>query len=130
MRIKYLVATAVTLSALTAVEAKAANTATVLQFGTANVSSTSQTGPVDNTATTLQFGAFNLASSTQAGSLASVNSATIGQGGTTPTATNIAAVAQIGGANTSLIGQIGLNNAAAATQLGILNGSTILQAAP
>lgn len=130
MRIHYLAATVVTLSALTAVDAKADNTATVLQFGTVNLSSTNQASPGNNTATTLQFGAFNQASSVQAGSLASVNSATIGQGGTTPTATNNAAIGQVGGANTSLIGQIGLNNTAAVGQFGILNGSTILQAAP
>jgi hypothetical protein len=66
----------------------------------------------------------------QLGSFSSVNSVTIGQGGTTPTATNIATAGQVGGANTSLIGQIGLNNAAGVSQLGILNGSTILQQAP
>ena len=130
MRINHLVATVVTLCALATVDAKAANTANVLQFGAVNFSSTTQTGPVNNTATTLQFGAFNQASISQSGSLASVNSIAIGQGGTTPTATNSAAAGQVGGFNTSLIGQIGLNNSAAVGQLGILNGSTILQQFP
>ncbi|WP_245330266.1 hypothetical protein [Bradyrhizobium sp. AS23.2] len=84
MRMKHLFTTVVMLSALTAVEAQAANSVSVLQFGATNLSSTVQTGPVNNTATTLQFGATNIASSLQLGSLASVNSATIGQGGTTP----------------------------------------------
>ena len=130
MRINHLVATVVMLSAFTAVDAKAANTVSVLQFGAVNFSSTTQSGPVNNTATTLQFGAFNQASSSQSGSLAAVNSIAIGQGGTTPTATNGAVAGQAGGFNTSLIGQIGLNNTAAVGQLGILNGSTILQAVP
>ena len=93
MRINYLVATVITLSALTSVDAKADNTVSVLQFGTANVSSTTQIGPVNNTATTLQFGATNQATSVQLGSLSSVNSATIGQGGTTPTASISASTA-------------------------------------
>ena len=130
MRMSCLImAMVVTVSALTAVDAKADNTASVLQFGAANLSSTTQTGPVNNTATTLQFGATNQAASLQSGSLSSVNSAAIGQGGTTPTANNTAAVGQFGGANTSLIGQIGLNNTASVGQIGFLNGCTILQAA-
>jgi len=38
MRITYLVVTAIALSALTAVDAKAGNSASVLQFGTTNSS--------------------------------------------------------------------------------------------
>jgi len=78
----------------------------------------------------LQFGATNNATTVQTGSLFTVNTSVIGQGGTTPTATNTALAAQVGGSNSSLIGQIGANNTAGVGQLGILNGSTILQQTP
>jgi minor curlin subunit len=64
------------------------------------------------------------------GLISSVNTLTIGQGGTTSTAANSAKAGQVGGSNSSLIGQIGASNAAGIFQLGILNGSTVLQSAP
>jgi minor curlin subunit len=68
MRINYLVVAVVSLNALMAVDAQAGNSVSVLQFGTTNLSFTSQSGPTNsNTATTLQFGATNKATSLQWG---------------------------------------------------------------
>jgi len=112
----------------TTLDARADNSVSVLQFGTANLSSTTQTGTTTNGAITLQFGSSNQASSVQSGSISplTVNTLVIGQGGST----NVAAAGQVGGSNTSLIGQIGASNSSAVSQLGLLNGSTILQASP
>jgi len=130
MRYHLTATVAVFFSVVTALDANADNTVNVLQFGTTNLSFTSQAGPANNTSIALQFGATNRATSLQSGPLSSVNTIVIGQGGTTNTATNTAIAGQIGGINSSLIGQIGANNAAGVAQLGILNGSTILQASP
>ena len=68
MRVNYLVVAVVSLNALTAVDAQAGNSVSVLQFGKTNLSSTSQSGPTNsNTAITLQFGATNKATSLQLG---------------------------------------------------------------
>jgi len=119
MRYHLTATVAVFFSVVTALDANADNTVNVLQFGTTNLSFTSQAGPANNTSIALQFGATNRATSLQSGPLSSVNTIVIGQGGTTNTATN-----------TAIAGQIGANNAAGVAQLGILNGSTILQASP
>ena len=111
--------------------AHAGNSISVLQFGTTNQSMTLQTNSVDfNSATTLQFGSANNAVSIQTGTQSTLNSSTIGQGGTTATATNTAISGQVGGSNSSLIGQSGANNASSTLQFGTFNGSTVLQSSP
>ncbi|HET7849348.1 MAG TPA: curlin [Pseudolabrys sp.] len=106
--------------------AHAQNTVSVLQFGTVNVSSTTQSGATSNTATTLQFGSVNWAGSTQSGPVLAptVNNATIGQSGTI---SNFAAVGQLGWSNTSTIGQLGALNTGAIMQTGVSNGSLVIQ---
>ena len=59
MRITYFIATVAAFGALTAADARAGNSASVLQFGTTNTSFISQSGGTSNSATTLQFGATN-----------------------------------------------------------------------
>lgn len=131
MRPSHLVAAAALLSMLAAGDGRAANSLSVLQFGTFNQSLSVQSGAsLSNTATTLQFGVSNVAVSHQTGSLSTVNTLAIGQGGTTLGSTNSATSGQIGGSNGSLIGQIGGTNSANTFQAGLLNGSTVLQSSP
>src|SRR5512143_516913 len=116
-----LVAVVIIICISSALDARADNSISVLQFGATNLSLTSQTGTTANNSITLQFGAINQANTLQSGSISpsTINSSVIGQGGFTGTAlTNTAAASQAGGSNTSVIGQIGSSNTAGASQLG------------
>lgn len=88
--------------------AHAANTATTVQVGIANVSAVDQQGHVNDTSSTTQIGIFNAASTNQGTTSFSLNNA---QGTLQIGAVNSASVGQVAlGNNISGIGQFSIGN--------------------